>query len=998
MLTGAPIVTTFFREEDFSTRAPHVHFRVLGAVEILNGDQSVSLKASRQQTVLAMLLLEANRVVAIDQLIDALWGDDPPTTARSQVQICVSALRRVLADIGAPDLIATRAPGYLIRIPQDQLDMLMFERMVTEASVDARAGHLEEATAALRQALALWSGPALAGVSGRSVQGKAARLEEIRLGAYEDCTGWELQLGRHHELISELTDGVSQYPLRERLLGQLMVALYRSGRQAEALEIYRNARKELIDQLGIEPGEELRRLESAILAHDDDLELPMNDTNSGNHNNPRQLVRDTGDFTGRQTYVASMTRMLTADQDMSRWDGSVPVIVVAGKTGVGKSALSVHVAHKVTQSHFPDGQLYADLGGTQSNPVPPEELLTRFLRTLGVPGSAIPRSAEERAALYRSRLAGRRVLIVLDDAADEAQVRPLLPGSSGCAVLITSRSRLTGIPGNHLVALSEFNRPEAVELLGRIIGTDRVRADPAAADTLVSLVGCLPLALRVAGARLAAHPHWTLATMVRRLANEGRRLDELAHGEQAVRASISLTYNTLPPMVRKLFRVLSDLPLVTFPSWVGAAVLDIDVPEAEELIDHLVNAQLLDFAVTGTSRSISYRFHALIRIFAWEKLQEDPPEEQNAALERVCGGWLALAEHAHGRFYGGQYTLLHGNAARWQPPSGFRETPMSDPLGWLESERPNLTATVLHSANAGLSELSWDLAMTLVTLFETRSYFDDWADTHKFALAAAQERDNHRGVAAMLASLGSLHVTWRKTATATDLLNRSMTLFTELGDHHGQALVLRSMASLDYHMGATARAMERYASALAGLRQVGDHIGVAHVLLNIAQFLLDSNRMSEATDKLHEALAICREAGSLRTEAQVLNRLGHALLGQDDIDAAHEAFTSVLRLVRSSGDRMGEGYAYLGLGTVYVKRGDLARAEALQRSTLEICEEVADTVGQARAAYELGQVLLMSGKPAAARQTLTAALTTFRDHNLGLWEDRVERLLARLPE
>ena len=936
-----------------------------------------------------MLLLDANRFVVTDRLIDAVWGDDPPATARSQVHICVSALRRMLTELSIGDLIVTRSAGYLIKVEPGQLDMHVFERMVTDAGVLARTGAIADAAAGLRQALALWSGPALTGINSMLVQTMATRLNETYLGVHEDCVAWELQLGRHHGLISELMMSVAEHPLRERLCGQLMTALYRSGRQAEALEVYRNARDVLAEQLGIDPGAELRALEASILAHD--AELLVAETPAAVVNEPRQLSADTSDFTGRATQVSDIIELLTAPRETA-----VPVVVVTGQSGVGKSTLVTHVAHRIAISHYPDAQLHVDLRGSQADPIPTEELLSRFLRALGVPGPAIPESTTERAELYRSRLADRRVLIVLDDAADEAQVRLLIPGSASCAVIITSRVPLTGLPGSYQVNLAEFSQAESCELLGTIIGFERTRAEPTAAATLSDLVDGLPLALRVVGARVAARSHWKLETMVLRLVDERRRLDELTHGDLAVRASISLTYNSLPPQARRLLRALSDIPGDNFPSWVGAAVLDIDLVEAEELLDQLVDAHLLGSQTSGELGTDRYQIHALIRIFAWEKLQDDPPEVRRLGLAQVCAGWLALAEHAHGQLYGGQFTLLHGTAPCWRPPTGFREIPMPAPLDWLESERANLTAAVRYSANADMSELSWDLAMTLVTLFETRSYFDDWAETHKFALAATRQEGNQRGTAAMLASLGSLHVSRLNTSTATELLERALELFDELGDRHGRALTLRSLASLDYHMGAAERAMRRYESALADLRQVGDPIGVAHVLVNIGQLLLDAGESELATKHLDEALIIAREVGSQRTEAQVLCRLGNAQLERDQIDAAFESFTSALRLVRYGGDRTGERHARSGLSAVYAHRGDLGAAETSLHDALRICEELADTVGRARALLELGGVLTKAARNTSARECLTKALAIFRTQHLRLWEQRSLEALAAL--
>lgn len=974
-----------------------VRFRILGPVEIIQGDVLVPLRSARQQRVLAVLLLDANQVVSTEQLVDAVWPDQPPSTARSQIQICVSALRRLLNDLGAGDLISTQVPGYVLRLAPGQLDLHQFEEMVSQASAIAETGRLDGAAICLRTALALWSGAALNSVPSPLVQAKAAGLDERRVGVMEDCFELELQLGRHRELTGELMQLVEENPLRERLRGQLMLALYRSGRQVEALDVYRNARGKLIEQLGIEPGEDLRELESAILANDSRLRLPAAVRDAAAR--PRQLVSDIGDFTGRAEHIAEICQLI-ADSRPQGGDGgtAVPVAVVVGKGGVGKSALTVHVAHKLVAECFPDGQLYTNLRGSHTTPLAAVEVLGRSLRALGVSGSAIGDSLEERAQLYRSRLAGQQVLVVLDDAADEEQIRPLLPGSASCAVIVTSRSRLTGLPGGHLVDLDVFDQEQAVDLLGKIVGRPQVRAEPAAAVALVRLVGGLPLALRIAGARLAAHPHWRLSAMVTRLADERRRLDELAYGQLDVRATISLAYNGLPTSVRNLFLLLSDPDLNTFPSWVAAALLGVDTREADDQLEQLVDAQLLDIAVTDRPGGFRYQFHTLTRIFAREKLEEIPHPERLAARERLVGGWLALAEDAHQQLYGGQFTLLHGTGPRWRPASGFVDVPMNDPLAWLESERTNLCVAVRYSAEAGLSELSWDLAMALVTLFESRSYFDDWEQTHEVALAAARSAGNHRGVAAMLASLGSLQISRRRVSAAFALLDPALDLFERLGDRHGHGLTLRTLAMIAYQAGAADLAMSRYETALAELRAVDDQVGVAHVLTNIAQILLDRGEAEAATGHLDVALRISRAVGSRRIEAQVLYRLGGALLESGRHAVAYEVFTSVLRLVQESGDRSGQSYAQLGLGQASVGLGAYATAEAELRDAMAICDEIADRAGGARVRLELGRLLLDRGEEFSARHHLTGALDTFREQDLKLWEDRATLLLRRFAD
>jgi DNA-binding SARP family transcriptional activator len=618
-----------------------VRFEVLGPISIVHAERRVQLRALRQRTILAVLLLDANRVVSSETLIDAVWEDAPPATARSQVHICVSAIRGVLREFGAAELIETEPMGYRIRIADDRLDLRRFTRLTAEATRLAGGGQFPEAVALQRQALELWHGPAVGDVAGPVVATTAARLDEERLAAQENCVDWELRMNRHRELISELVERVAAHPLRERSRAQLMLALHRSGRQAEALETFRRARKELVDQLGLEPGEELRRLEAWILADDPRLRVevsagqparPVQTTQRAQpavHTPVRQLPADIADFAGRDDLVALLTGMLAGAPAM-------PVVVTTGIGGAGKSTLAVHVAHLLAGKRFADGQLYANLAGL-GRPHQAGEVLSRFLRALGVPSTGIPADTEERAELYRSLLADRRMLVLLDDVGSESQVRLLLPGSASCGVIITSRAKLTGLAGARLLDVPAFDASQAGDLLGQIAGPDRVEGNRRAVTELTRLVGGLPLALRVIGARLSARPHWTLDRMVRRLSGAGRRLDELTHGDLSVRRTMSSTYHDLPVRERRLLSVLSELGADAFPGWMAAAVLDTgqaDEYEALELLENLVESHLVE-VVTG--ELVRYRVHELARIYAGEEASGELQEWRAAARSTDAG-------------------------------------------------------------------------------------------------------------------------------------------------------------------------------------------------------------------------------------------------------------------------------------------------------------------------------------------------------------------------
>ncbi|MFV2115784.1 BTAD domain-containing putative transcriptional regulator [Micromonospora sp. LOL_025] len=595
------------------TGGSQVFINVLGPMELTVGDVAVPIGGARQRTVLATLVMHVNRVVSTDLLVDTVWGDAPPPTARNQVQTAISMVRRTLARHDRRTILRTQAPGYLLHLTADDIDAVRFARLSAEGRALAVAGRHAQAAGRLRAALALWRGPALAGLAGGALTETAARLEEQRLAVLAERIRLDRQLGRHHELVGELQELTRRYPLRENLHGELMLTLSRSGRKAEALEAYRRARSVLVEELGLEPGAELRRIEQSILRAPDALP-------------PRQLPTDLPDFTGRATEIAQGTRLLTAETD------GVPVLALTGLSGAGKTALAVRVAHRVSAS-FPDGQLYASLRGEPGRAVT-AEVCEHFLRALGVPPGDIPDDPQRRTAVYRSRLAGRRILVLLDNVAQESQLADLLPGSAGCAVVVTSRARLGLLPARH-VEVGPLTADEALAMLTRIIGAERVRSQPTAAHSLVALSGQMPLAVRIIGARLAVHRHWPLSRMVRRLSEESRRLDELEHAGVSVRAGLALGYRRLPVTARRLLRRLAlvELPDVTVP--LCAALLDVGPDEAEEAAERLIEAGLVEayLAPDGLSR---YLLHDLTRAFAGERLRaEEEPSERDAALRRA---------------------------------------------------------------------------------------------------------------------------------------------------------------------------------------------------------------------------------------------------------------------------------------------------------------------------------------------------------------------------
>ncbi|MGW7192109.1 tetratricopeptide repeat protein, partial [Streptomyces sp. NPDC054838] len=658
---------------------------------------------------------------------------------------------------------------------------------------------------------------------------------------------------------------------------------------------------------------------------------------------------------------------------------------------------ATHIAHRLGETGFPDGQLYCDLRGT-GTPATSTEVLGRFLRALGIPGPVIPESQDERAEMYRTLLASRRVLVVLDDAASESQIRPLLPGSSRCAVLVTSRVRLTGLPGAHRVELDVMSTEHALDLLARVVGADRVRCEEVAAEALIRTVGSLPLALRIVAARLAARPHWTLASMVHRLANERHRLDELTHGEMTMRASLCLTHDGLAPGDRRLLRLLSLAKGPTLPGWLAGALLDDRRPFPSDLLEPLVDVQMLDVVGVESTGGFRYRFHEIIRVFAREQLAaHDEPAAQSEALARMLGGWMSLAEQAHRRIYGGDFTVLHGTAPRWEPPPSCVDELLVDPLEWLDSEQANLVQAVEHAAEHEMHELCWDLATTLTTLFEGRGYFDEWERTHQLALGAVRAAGNTRGTAALLGSLGVLYLGRSQLAESHASLTTALGLFRELDDRQGLALCHRDLALLERMRGDEESALTLYDRALRDFDRVGDVVGRAIVLTQSAQIWMRRGQPAAAQSRLDEALGIYRSVGYTGGQARTLRRAGQLQQAQGEHEQALRTFTEVLQLCRDSGDVIGEGHLLRDLGAAHAEMGRGEAARGFYAQALSVREQIMDLGGAAVIRLDLARLLAASGgagERSRSRELLESAVRAFRERRMQPELAEAERMLG----
>ncbi len=615
-------------------------FRILGPLEVRVAGRIVPITAPRDQVALTTLLLAQGQVVAVERLVDAIWTDRPPTDPANQISICVSSLRRRLGAAAAPDqLIVTAPPGYALCVDEAEFDINQVEAYAAEAQRFAVENDETKAAERLSSALSVWRGPVLAGITSQSLRPDIVRWEERRLALTEQYAYLMLKLSRGHEIIGDLAAGVADHPLRERPRALLMSALHQSGRRAEALEEYADIRRHLRSELGLEPGEELRAAQEAVLrgrlhvgarsaaapTHGSDHPLavsaagrspaPGSGDGHARHRWPTaaMLPADIADFTARDKEFGELAHALT-----SVTGTAVPVAVISGPGGTGKTALAVHVAHYLADA-YPDGQLHARLLGPEGRPVPSADVLHSFLLALSVPGRLIPEDVEVRKGMYRSLVAGRRILIALDDVVSETQMEALLPGAPTCGVLATSRARLTGLAGVHSMELGLFTPDDATALLCSVLGGQRVEAEREVAARIVQYCGCLPLAVRIAGARLAAKPHWTLSYFARQLAEDGGRLDELTHGTLNIRASIERSYRRLSSAAQLLFHRLGHTDGPGCITLAETSALTIHCPQLMDAIEELVDTRLLEVVERGPSSMVAYHMHDLVWLYANEQ-------------------------------------------------------------------------------------------------------------------------------------------------------------------------------------------------------------------------------------------------------------------------------------------------------------------------------------------------------------------------------------------
>ncbi|MQA11655.1 MAG: SARP family transcriptional regulator [Pseudonocardiaceae bacterium] len=925
-----------------------ISFRVLGPLEVNVAGRALPLGGPKPRMLLATLVLQSNVPVSTDALVDVLWPRRAPPSATANIRTYVHSLRRCLADGGSElaDRLCSKPSGYLLATEPGELDMALFETRVAEAKQAHARREPEAALELLRLAGGLWRGEVLEDLPhSHGWEATVARLDELRLSVREQQTKIQIDLGRHDEAIVELRGLLAEHPLREELWQRLIDALVAGRRTAEALNAYAEVEQVLLDELDAEPGPELQRVRARLFGPSPVDPFPVS-----------QLPLDPPDFTGRSDTVAELEPLL---REQGR-DGTPTVAVLSGAPGVGKSAIAVHVAHAV-RSAFPDGQLHVDLRGTSATPRAPGDVLAELLRSLGVPDAGMPRELTERAALLRSRLASRRVCIVLDDASGAAQVRPLLPGTGGCAMLITSRVRMPQLAGTRSVHVDVLGESEAVRLLGTIVGHRRTSAEPEAAASIVRSCGGLPLAIRVIGAKLADRAGCALGALAERLLDERRRLDELRIGDLEVRASVTLSYDLLPADAARAFRWLGVLGSVQFPGWVVAALLD--RPEADHVQDALVDASLVELVGSDALGRPRYRLHDLLRCHAAERAALDGESERRSAIRRVLEGYLhhatAAVREMPSHFFG--VAEVGPPAGSWCP--GKHDGSPADPVGWFEAEAGTAVAAISLARQWGLDELAWRLTAAFTPYFDLRGHRENWRDTHDIALAAARRADDAYGEAVVLRNLGQLHVYRDRYADALATFRRSERLFRQVGDDRGTAIALAGSGSVLRLLGEHQLALDGCHQSLSLFADIGDRHGEAVAKLSIGAVWLARGWHSSAEAWFSDAYQLCAAIGDRHREAHASKRLAILHQHRGDLGAAREHLDRAIAIFDDLGDDHCAGYAHQNLGELCLRSGELAHAQLLLVNSLRVHHRNGDRRCEAEAAELLGQLHQLLSQP-----------------------------------
>jgi DNA-binding SARP family transcriptional activator len=915
---------------------PALRVQLLGPVQAWQGGRELAVGPPRRRAVLAMLALRANRAVSRDELVDGVWGDSAPSSVVNRVHVHVGALRQVLepgrARRAPGRVLVSTTSGYRLALDPDSLDIGRFDTQVARARRLSARGHVDEAADLYGAALALWSGPPLAAVPGPSADAERARLDELRLATAEERAEAMLGCGRPATAVTELMALVAEHPLRERLRALLMMALSRSGRQAEALSVYAETRQLLGEELGVEPGPQLRALHQELL-HSGECPGPgrirLNEPGpDGGEVVPRQLPPVARHFAGRTAELAQLDDLAAA----AGRAGSMAIAVVHGTAGVGKSSLALHWAHRAAE-RFPDGQLYLNLRGFDPTAAPTQTAeAVRGLLDAFAP-ARVPGSLDAQAALLRSLVAGRRMLLVLDNASTVEQVRPLLPGGSGAFVVVTSRDKLAGLvvaEGAHPVPLEVLPPADARDLLAGRLGAARVAAEPAAVDEIVALCAALPLALAIMAARAAAHRNFPLAALAADLRDARGGLEAFAGADDStdIRAVFSLSYRRLSASAARLFRRLGlhpgpDIGLPAAASLDGRAAVEVRRALAELCRAHLV----------AEHRPGRFTFHDLLRAYAAELVRTGETEgERRAAVRRLLDHYVHSTHAANVTLEPHRHPVVPVPLSPGVTPEAPADPPAA--LDWFGTEHAVVLAALELATGSGFDAHAWQLAWNLVEYLDRRGHWHDLGVTTRAALGAARRLDDRPAQARALRGLARACDLQDNDDDARTHLERALVLYRDLGDDLGQGYVQHNLSSVAERQGRYADGLVHARHSLTHFQRAGHAPWQARALNAVAWFLVLLNRPAEALPYGERALAMFADLDDPTGESSTWDTVGAAHRALGDPARAIACCRYALDMIPKINNRYYEANVTEHLGDAYHAAGDLAAARAAWRHAL----------------------------------------------------------------
>ncbi|HEX4789327.1 MAG TPA: BTAD domain-containing putative transcriptional regulator [Actinospica sp.] len=961
-----------------------LRFEVLGPMRVADGERSRPVSGARQRILLGVLLERANQPVSTGKLVELVWDGAPPDGGLPTLRTYLVRLRRGLGPRVAARIL-TRDNGYMAQVEEHELDALLFEAQCRRMDAAVRVGDWSGVSEAAESALAVWRGAPLVDVPSRFLHETwLPRLEQSRLQVLEWQAEAALRLGRSEQLIQPLRELTTAHPLRERFHAQFMLALYRAGRQAEALAAYQDARHILVENLGIEPGAELRSLHSRILSGEVEPapvrplveEKPAMPQSARKPPSPvarvapQQLPASAQHFTGRQIEMDLLVDRLGPLTQQADSGGAIVISAIDGMAGIGKTALAVRAAHHLAE-RFPDGQLFLDLHGyTQGRrPSTPEEALDVLLLALGTPAQQIPRRLEERAALYRQQLYDTRTLIVLDNASDEAQVRPLLPGESGCLVLVTSRRRLKGLDDAHTLPLDLLPSSDAVALLRAVAGANRFPPHDPLASEVVDLCGRLPLAVRIAGALLRHRPAWTLEYLAELLRDRHRRVPNLYDGERDLATAFGLSYTSLDEHQQDLFRALGLVPGPDIDAYAAAALRKSDPAIVSRRLGDLVDHNLLTEYAPGR-----YRLHDLLRAHARTLVDADPAPESDAAVGRLLHYYAYTAHSA---------SVAITRCPRSEPdgPIPAHTPALADPEAartWLRTEYSNLEAAFVHAHAHGLDRHAIALSTGLAEIVLADGPFTHALQIHRTAAGIAERLGDRAVHADALTDLGRARSVTGDFPGAVDTYTRALELYRALGDRLGEANVLTHLGGVRPVTGDFSGAVDAYTRALELYRALDSRYGEANALTELGRVRYITGDYPGADTAHTRALELYRALGNSLGEAYALANLGRLRQATGDLPGASGAHTRALELYHALGNRLGEANVLTYLGRVRHLTEDYPGAGAAHARALELYRALGNRLGEAYALTELGRARHMAGDYPGADTAHTRALEIHR--------------------